>query len=58
MGNLYLTVIRLMAQLSTHILQLPSFFGMNNAGTTQGLKLYLIKPFCINSSTCLLSSAC
>ena len=39
MGNLYLTVIRLMARLSTHILQLPSFFGKSNASTTYGLNL-------------------
>jgi len=35
MGNLYLIVIRLMARLSTHILQLSSFLGVSNAGTAQ-----------------------
>ena len=39
MGNLYFTAILLIALLSTHILQLPSFFGVNKAETAHGLKL-------------------
>lgn len=38
-GNLYLTMILLVAQLLTHILLVPSFLGVNSAVTAQGLKL-------------------
>ena len=44
MGNLDLIVILLMARLSTHILHVPSFFGVKSAGTVQGLRLSLITP--------------
>jgi len=37
MGYLNLIVILLMAQPSTHIGVVPSFFGTNGAGTTYGL---------------------
>jgi hypothetical protein len=37
--NLYLIMILLMAQLSIHIRQLASFFGVSKAGTTHELKL-------------------
>ncbi|KAJ0046048.1 hypothetical protein Pint_03589 [Pistacia integerrima] len=38
-GNLYFIVLLLMARLSMHILQVPSFLGVSNAGTAQGLML-------------------
>ena len=44
MGNRYLMVIFLMARLSMHIRQVPSFFGTNMAGTTQGLILSWLTP--------------
>lgn len=56
-GKRYFTVIRFMALLSTDILQLPSFFGVNKAGTAQGLKLGLICPFFSNSSTCVCNAS-
>jgi len=34
---------------SQHILHLPSFFGTNKTGTTQGLGLFLTQPFSNNS---------
>jgi len=37
-----LTVILLMAQLCTHMHQLPSFLGVNRVDTTHGLMLSLI----------------
>ncbi|KAK4584006.1 hypothetical protein RGQ29_021942 [Quercus rubra] len=52
MRNRYLTVILLMARLSTHIRQLLFFFGVNNAGTAHGLVLSLICPLLRSSSTC------
>ncbi|KAK4597706.1 hypothetical protein RGQ29_015286 [Quercus rubra] len=51
-GNQYLTVILLIAQLSTHIRQLLSFFGVNNASTAHGLILSLICPLLRSLSTC------
>lgn len=56
----YLIVILLMAQLSTHILQLSSFFGVNRAGTTQGLILGWIWPFFSSFSIrwCKISYSC
>lgn len=43
--NRYFTVILLMAQLSTHIRQLSSFFGVSSASTVHGLMLSHINPF-------------
>jgi len=40
MKKRYLTVILLIAQLSTHIRHVPSFFGAKSARTVHGLKLY------------------
>ncbi|PRQ22220.1 hypothetical protein RchiOBHm_Chr6g0247871 [Rosa chinensis] len=52
-GKRYLIVILLMALLSTHILHVPSFFGVKSTGTAHGLMDSRINPFCNNSSTCL-----
>lgn len=57
-GNLYFIVLLLMARLSMHILQVPSFLGVSNAGTAQGLMLSRISSFRTNSITCRLSSSC
>ncbi|KAK4549009.1 hypothetical protein RGQ29_032769 [Quercus rubra] len=57
-GKQYFTMILLMAQLSTHILQVPSFFGVKSARTTEGLILSQKNPFLISSSTCLCNLAC
>lgn len=47
-----------MARLSMHILRVPSFLGVSNAGTAQGLMLSRISSFRTNSITCRLSSSC
>lgn len=44
MGKQYLTVILLIALLSTHIRHEPSFLGMSKAGTAQGLRLSRRNP--------------
>ena len=49
-GNLYPTMISLMARLSIHMRQLPSFFGISKAGTKHGLNLSWIIIFFSNSS--------
>jgi len=58
MGKHYLTVILLIARLSTHIRHVPSFFGVKSAGTAHGLKLSLMNPLSSNSFTCRCNSAC
>ena len=58
MGKWYLIVILLISQLSTHILQLPSLFGVNKARRAQGLRLLQMFPRANNSSTCFFSSSC
>lgn len=57
-GKWYLTVTLLIDQLFTHILQEPFFLDFRRVGTTQGLNLSLIKPFCNNSLSCLFNLAC
>ena len=52
-GKRYFIVILLIARLSTHIRHVPSFFGVNNVGTVQGLKLSRMNSLLNNSSTCL-----
>lgn len=38
MGKRYLTMILLIARLSMHIRQVPSFLGVRSAGTAHGLE--------------------
>ena len=52
-GYLYLMVMLFTLLLSMHILHVPSFLGTNRVGTTQGLRLSLTYPLCINSSAWL-----
>lgn len=52
-GKRYLTVILLMALLSTHIRHSPFFLGTESVGTAHGLKDSLMSPFLNNSPTCL-----
>lgn len=54
--NLYMIVISLIGQESIHILYCPLFFGANTRGTTHGLRLSQINPFCTNSCICLYNS--
>jgi len=54
----YFIIILLIAQLSTRIRHVPSFFGVNSAKTAQGLKLSRMNSLLNNSSTCLCNSAC
>ena len=56
-GNLYCTMILLIAWLSIHILHEPSFLGVKGAGTAHGLRLSRIYPFKSNSSTWRLNSS-
>ena len=58
MGKRYLTVILLIARLSTHIRHVPSFFGAKSVRTAHGLKLSLMNPLSSNSSTCRYNFAC
>ena len=56
--DIYLIVILLMALLSTHMHQDPSFFGVSRASTTHGLILSWMCPFCNNSSTFSFNISC
>lgn len=51
-GKRYYTVVLLIARLSMHIFQVPSFLGTNNVGTTNGLTLAWINCFSSKLSTC------
>jgi len=51
----YFTVMLSIARQSTHIHQVLSFFG-TSTGATQGLMLFRMYPFNINSPICLWSS--
>lgn len=55
-GKLYLMVILSMARLWTHILELPSFYGVTIAGTTGRTKALLCDRFYSSLSTWLFSS--
>lgn len=57
-GNRYLTVILLIARLSTHMRQDPSFFEIRRAGTAQGLRLSSMWPLRRRSSTWRHNSPC